>query len=93
MIGLLVMLLTGFELVRAYLTNTTFNVLKRGARVGRGADPGLFWFSVAAEAGFFSARCLSRRHHWNRIELFRALLVGRGIIQPAPIRVGSRRDA
>jgi hypothetical protein len=46
------MVLTCFELVRAYLTDTTINMMKRATRVSRAADPGMFWFSAAAEVGF-----------------------------------------
>ena len=53
LVGLLLIVLFVVELVRTYLTNTTYNVMKRASRVARGTDPGLFWFSVAVEAALF----------------------------------------
>ena len=55
LVGLLAMALTGFELARTILTGATYNVMRRGVqpRVARAADPGLFWFAVAVEAGLF----------------------------------------
>jgi hypothetical protein len=54
LVGALLMYLTGYELFRTYLTNTTYNVMKRASpRVPRGTDPGLFWFNVVFEACSF----------------------------------------
>jgi len=55
LVGLLAMVLTGYELARTFLTGATYNVMRRGVqpRVARATDPGLFWFAVAVEAGLF----------------------------------------